>query len=143
MSERLNNEKAELFETGAPENQLITAGKILKDFQDYGMVSFRKAITADATSGVNVFDSLGVPFDIEIIDIVVQARATSGSGTVQLSDGTNNISDAVAMATDTNITRAGTLNDAYSALTKGDQLILTTNGAADRGFVTIVAVRND
>ena len=73
--------------------------------------------------------------------VVVQARAASGSGTATVRVGTNAVSDAIVMAVDTTMVRAGTLNDAYTTLAAGDNLNVITNGANDRGLVTVVCRR--
>jgi len=85
--------------------------------------------------------SIDVPFACEVIDVTVQARAASGSGTATLRKGTSAISDAIAMAVDTTIARAGTIDDAYSTLAAGDSLNVITNGANDRGLVQVVCKR--
>ena len=82
-----------------------------------------------------------VPFACEIIDVIVQARATSASGTATVRSGTNAISDAIVMAVDTTITRAGTLDDTYTTLSTSTSLNVITNGANDRGLVQIVCKR--
>jgi len=85
--------------------------------------------------------AVAIPFACEVIDVIVQARATSGSGTATLKKGSNAITDAIAMATDTAIARAGTINDAYSTLAEGDTVTVDANGSGDRGLVTILVRR--
>lgn len=94
-------------------------------------------ITADASSGLSVT----VPFGIKIIDVTAIATATSASGTVKLTDGTNDITDAIAIATDTNIDRAATIDDAYNTVAANGTLKVVTNGANDRADVYIFGVR--
>ena len=100
----------------------ITAGALYAD------------ITADATAGKAII----VPYACEVIDVIAQARATNASGTATVRKATSAISDAVAMATNNAIDRATTINDANSQLVAGDNLNVITNGAADRGLVTIL-----
>jgi hypothetical protein len=95
------------------------------------------SITADATGEKTV----PIPFACEVIDVIVQARATNGGGTATLKKGSNAITDAIAMAQDTTIARAGTINDAYSTLAEGDAVSVDAAGAADRGLVTILVRR--
>jgi hypothetical protein len=97
-------------------------------------------IGADATSGLKIFDA-NAPFKFEILDVVVQARAASASGTVTVSDGTTDITDAIVAAVDKVVTRAGTIDDAASEIAAGGSLVLTTNGAADRALVTLTVVK--
>ena len=96
-------------------------------------------ITADASSGLAVT----VPFAIKIIDVIVISTASVGSATVKLTDGTNDITDAIVAATDTNVVRAGTIDDAYNEIAAGGTLKVVTNGASDRADVYIMGVRND
>jgi hypothetical protein len=133
-----NDEQKRKFNNESPGNQLAQIGSHVKELEDYAPAFLYKGIIADATAGIDVFDSDGAPFQLEIIDIIVQARATSASGTVKLTDGTNDISDAIIMATDKAMTKAGTLDDAYTLIDAGGALKLVTNGATDRGLVTIV-----
>ena len=96
------------------------------------------SIAADATTTAVSFT---VPIACEIVDIIVQARATSGSGTATVRKVTTAISDAMIMAVDTTIVRAGTINDAQSTLAAGDDVNVITNGAGDRGLITLVCRR--
>lgn len=92
------------------------------------------SITADATGE----KAITIPFKCEVIDVIVQARATSGGGTATLKKGSSAITDAIIMATDTAITRAGTIDDAYSSLNEGDTVTVDANGANDRGLITVL-----
>lgn len=91
-------------------------------------------ITADATGG----QAIVIPYACEIVDVIVQARAASAGGTALLKKGATAISDAIIMAVDKVIDRAGTIDDAQSSLLPSDTLTVTTNGAADRGLVTVL-----
>ena len=99
-------------------------------------------ITADATSGLAIFDG-NCPFNMTIASVLVEAKATSGGGTAKLTDGTNDITDAIVCAVDKATTFQATLDDAYSTLAKNDSLKVVTANSADRGKVTIIARRND
>lgn len=94
-------------------------------------------IIVDASAGKKIYDA-NAPCGFEIFDVIVQARATSGSGTVKLTDGTNDITDAIACDTDKAIARAGTIDNDYSTIALNGTLELVTNGAADRCLVTIL-----
>lgn len=102
-----------------------------------GIYALYCSITADATGE----KAVPIPFACEVIDVIVQARATSESGTATLKKGSNAITDAIVMAVDTTITRAGTINDAYSTLAEGDTVTVDAHGANDRGLVTILVRR--
>ena len=95
-------------------------------------------VEADATGGLSIFNA-NAPYKFEIVDVIVEARATSGSGTVKLTDGTNDITDTIACATDTAIDRAATIDDTYKTVLKNGTLKVVANGAADRGRITILA----
>lgn len=116
----------------------LTANQQLDEAYNNGLVILTASITAAANATAV---SVNVPVDIEIVDVIVQARATSGSGTATVRTGTNAITNAIVMATDTNITRATTIDDSRSTITKGGSLNVITNGAGDRGLVSIIARR--
>lgn len=91
-------------------------------------------IDTDATSGITVT----IPRAMTVIDVITQANATSGSGSVTLSPDIT--SGAQTMATNLAIVRAAEIDDALATLAAGDTITFTTNGAADRGQVTLVCV---
>lgn len=97
-------------------------------------------VTADATLGLNIFNA-NCPFPIQIRRVDVECRATSGGGTLKLTDGTNDITDAITCAVDTTCTNSGTIDGAYSTISAGGTLAVVTANAADRALVTIYAVR--
>lgn len=103
----------------------------------YGLVCVPISITSDASSG----QSVTIPFDMYLIDVIVQATATSTSGTVQLRKATTAITNAIAMATDNTIARAGTIDDTRSTLLTTDSLNVLTNGSGDRGIVVLIGYR--
>lgn len=113
--------------------------KNIASIESTPLYELRIPVTAAANSTAA---SLTVPFACEVVDIVVQARASSGSGTATVRKGTSAISDAIVMATDTAIVRAGTIDDAYSTLAAGDSLTVITNGANDRGVVSVIVKLN-
>ena len=121
-----------------PTSQLLYLGSRLKDIEDYALFQITFEITEDGTSGLNL---PALPFPFEIFDVIVQSRALSASGTVTLRSGTNAITDAIACAADEAIDRAASIDDAYSTLAEGAVLNVITNGATDRGLVTIIGRR--
>lgn len=92
-------------------------------------------ITASGSSGVT---TTNIPVGAEIIDVTVQATATSGGGTVTLSVGGGGaaISDAIAMATLDAITRVSSIDQTYKRVT-ADGITATTNADADKGEVYV------
>lgn len=109
----------------------------ITEINTYALFAITNDITADASGGVTT----AIPFDCVVIDVIVQATATSGSGTVLVSSGANAITDAMVMAVDTTIVRAGTIDTTYSSVSSGDDLTFTTNGAADRGLVKVIVMK--
>lgn len=103
-----------------------------------------KNITEGAAA-VSIFDA-NAPFKMEIIDIIVQPRGASANGTMKVTDGTNDISDAIVAAVDKTIGRASTIDDAYSTIAKDGSLEVACAGdviADTIGLVTIIAVKRD
>ena len=94
-------------------------------------------IDADATGE----KAVPIPFKCEVIDVIVQCRAASGGGTATLKKGSTAITDAIIMAVDKVITRAGTIDDAQSSLNEGDAVSVDCANAADRGLVTLLVRR--
>lgn len=98
------------------------------------LLTFALDVAASGTGGL----AFPLPFEIEIVDIVARSTATNASATVTVSDGTNNISNAIAITpVDTN-TAAGTIDTTYSTV---DEVTLTTNGSADRCRVFVSGIR--
>lgn len=130
-----------------PGNDLASLGTRLRELQQrtgmdeagssviYNMVMLCYDIVADATGNPTMWTAT---FACEVVDVIVQARASSGSGTATVGKGANAITNAIACVTDTNMARAGTINDAYSTLAIGDTLNVDCNGTTDRGLVTVI-----
>ena len=83
-----------------------------------------------------------VPFDCTVIDVIVQATASVGGGTVTLSNLGVAVTNAIAMATDKTIVRAGTINPASAKFTKGTNFEIVTQAAGDRGIVRLIVLKN-
>lgn len=137
---RLSANEAAILDGMNPDAQKVALGSAVRNVEQYGLCILEADIDAAANATAK---SVTVPFACEVVDVIVQARATSGSGTATVRVSTNAISDAIVMAVDTTIVRAGTINDAYSTLAAGDSLNVITNGANDRGLVEIVVKRLD
>jgi hypothetical protein len=93
-------------------------------------------VSADATGE----KAVTIPYDMEVIDVVVQCTASNGSGSLQLKNGTA-VTDAIACTTDKAIARAGTIDDAYSTLLTTSSVTVDANGASDRGIMWIIGYR--
>ena len=85
--------------------------------------------------------SVTIPYDMEVIDVIVQCTGANGSGTLTLKNGTHAISDAIACAVDKTITRAGTIDDTYSTLYTTSTVTVDAHGANDRGIMWIIGYR--
>lgn len=94
-------------------------------------------IVADASGGVAL---TGLSEGDEIIDITIIATVSEASGTLQVRDGAANaISDAIICAVDTTVTRAGTLDDAFTTLPASGADVIAAGGTAGniRGIVIV------
>lgn len=100
-------------------------------------VCIKKAVTADATGGL-VID---VPFSFEISHVVVQSDATVSNATAKLTDGTNDITNAVVCATLDGCIYNATIDVTYRNVSKGGVLKVVTANAADRATLYIYGVR--
>lgn len=151
----LTNEQRRKMDNMSPETKGANIGSAVGNIQDEigeGVsitgadfstpIFITYTIAADASSGLDILCA-NCPFPIIIEDVIIEARATSGGGTVTLSNGSNDITDAMVCAVDTTIVRAGTINDAYSTIPLNGTIDVTTNGAADRAKITIVARRDN
>jgi len=120
-----------------PDTQKVGLGDEIQLLGVYSPVILTYAVTADATGGL----AIPVPFNFEILSVMVQCRATSGSGSMQLKKGSTAITDAIACATDKANVRDGSIDDAQSTITTADTLSVWANGANDRALITIVGKR--
>ena len=117
-----------------PTNQAVSAGTELYDASANGLYVLTCDITADATGE----KAVTIPFACQVLFVIVEARATSGSGTATLKKGATAITDAIIMAVDKAVTVSGTIDDGQSTLAAGDTVTVDANGANDRGLVSIV-----
>ena len=104
-------------------------------------VSFSYNVTTGAAS-ILIFDA-NAPFKFEITDVIIQPRGASTSGTMKITDGTNDITDAIICAVDKTIGRASTIDDAYSTIGVNGtlEIVCAGNVIADTiGLVTIRAI---
>ena len=152
MQPRLTQAQVNVIQGGDQENQIYQVGQRIKDNEDqldtinarvvveetYGLIAVKLSITADATSGIN----FTMPtFAFEIMDVVVHATATSGSGTATLRRSTTAMTDAIICAVADAVTRAGSIIQAQKNITSAEVLNIVTNGANDRGEIIIFGRR--
>jgi len=110
---------------------------ILQKDLDKMLIHIPIEVSADATGGV----SETVFANMRIVDVVVNCTTANAGGTLTVSDGTNDITDAIACAVLDVVDRAGTIDSTYATVSAGSSLTVTANGALDRGVVTVVGVR--
>lgn len=101
-----------------------------------GLVVVPVAITADATGG----KTFTAPMSMVIIGVDAYCTEANASGTAKLRRGTTDISGAAVMAV-ANTKTGTTIVNAQKAVTKGEELNVITNGAADRGILYITGYR--
>jgi hypothetical protein len=127
----------------------ILAGKVTKinngvsvEFMPYVQNNIPESIEmttydvdADATGSIDITNL--VPLGATILDVFVECTAASGSGTLQLREETGDaaITDAMICAVDNVVVRVTTLS---ISVVGANGLEVITNGAADRGLLTIV-----
>ena len=98
------------------------------------VLTFAFDIDADATAGL----SFPLPFEMEIITVFARSTAASSSATVTVGDGTNDITDGIAIATVDSNTSSSTIDTTYATT---DVIQCTTNNSAARCRVFVVGVR--
>ena len=93
------------------------------------------SVTGSGTSGVA---ATTIPVGAEIVDVVVQANATSGSGTAKLRVGGAgaDITDAIDMATPDAIDRAASIDQTYKVV-GADGVEVVTHADADLGDIYV------
>ena len=98
-------------------------------------------VTTGATS-IKIFDG-NAPYKFEVIDVIIQPRGASTSGTMKLTNGTSDITDAMTCAIDETIARPTTIDASYATIERRGTLEIVCGGTtpADTiGLVTIVII---
>lgn len=101
-------------------------------------------LTFEITTGSGTIQLVTVPFDIEVLDMIIQARGNSTNGTMKLNDGTDDIINPVVCAVDEDIERAGNIDHTISSISAGADLGIICAGDTvgnTKGLVTVVARR--
>jgi hypothetical protein len=119
-----------------------TPNQQLNDLNQYSPVIVTYDVASDHSTAKPAFVA---PFPMRIVDIIVAAQATSGSGSITPRKGTDAMCTAIGCATDGAVARfaAGAVvaNKAFMVLAKGDTVNVIANGSTDRGIVTFIGVR--
>jgi len=106
------------------------------------------AIVEDVTTGaadIKIFDA-DAPFKFEIVDVIVQPRGASANGTIKLTDGTNDITNAMVCAVDKTMVKPATIDNDYSEIAKDGTLQIVCAGdviASTIALVTILVIKKD
>ena len=105
-----------------------------------GGVSFILTATLAAGNTVGIHNA-NAPFKYRIIDAWSVAKSAD-AGTWKITDGTNDITDAVAVtATDKTVNRAGTIDDAYYEIASSGSLSVVGDGSLADVDVYIKCIR--
>jgi hypothetical protein len=138
---RLTAVQAEKLNRMNPSSQEIALGTSLKETQDYAPVIIEYAVAADATGNPAAFTA---PFAMRIVDIIVQAKATSSAATISpTKGGSAAMCTAIACATDGNVVHmsAGTTTPANLVLAAGDVVNVDASASDVRALVTFIGIR--
>lgn len=134
--------QAAIVDKMLPDSQKVKLGESIRETQLYAPVIFRHKVTADATGAPTAFVA---PFAMEIAEVIVQAQATVGGGTITPLKGTDAMCTAIACAVDGAITymSAGAVvaNAARLILAAGDVVKVDAANAGDRGIITFIGAR--
>lgn len=138
LTEKLTQAGGDQLDLSSPGARNAGVGKRVAHNEDYGLMAIDVEISAAANSTAKSFT---VPFKCVIKHAFARAKATSGSGTATVRRGTTTIAGPITMAADTVPTFTAVLVDAQLACEAGETLNVITNGANDRGVVTLLVVR--
>lgn len=136
--------EAKRIDRSNPELERVSAFQKINERQTGGVVAFTldKSAAAFNAAAAPVFT---VPYAMRIIDVIVTACATEGSGTAKIMKGTDEICTAIACAADGAVTHmsAGAVvaNKARMVLAAGDVINAQAAGgtaANIRGIITVV-----
>ncbi len=114
--------------------------ELQKGIVDRGLISQLIAITVNITTGTatTALYTSNAPFAFEIIDVIIQARATEGSGAVTITNGSSSITDAITCDTDNEINKAGTIDVTYSKIALGGSLVVGMGGGTAANMKALV-----
>lgn len=128
----LNHENALLTKLDGLQNGVV----------DVGAISHAVAFTLEITTGSaseKIFDA-AAPFGFEVIDVIIQPRGASVNGTMKITNGTNDITNAMVTAVDKTMVRPATIDNAYSIIAIGGTLEVVCAGDAIGSTIGLVTV---
>ena len=134
-----------LDDSSLPEFQKAQLGTTLYEAQTGQLVSYTAEYTANFSTAVALFTA---PFAMRIVDVLAEAHATEGSGSVKVMKATTEICTAVVCAADGVVSHmvagANNATRAQRLLAAGDVINVQAAGgtaANIKGRVTVLAVR--
>jgi len=103
------------------------------------------AITYQVTTGATAIDifASNAPFKFMVQDVIVTPRNVSTNGTLKVTDGTNDITNAMVCAVSGTIVRAASIATAYNTINEGGSLRIVCAGdtvANTQAMVTVIIV---
>jgi len=143
------NTRDVLNQDSLPEFEKAQLGTELYNMGRGQLVAFSKEFSADfATAAAAIFTA---PFAMQIVDVIVEARAAATNGTVKIMKATTEICTAIACAADGAVTHmsagATAATEAQRILAAGDvinaQAASSTAGEAvkELALITVIGVR--
>ena len=98
--------------------------------------------TFKLSGSVTISPTITVADKFEVVDVICRKDGAGAANTVQIQNGSSNISDAIVFATDKAVTRAGTIDTAQNVLSAGGTLtcVATRSAGTVAGLVTVVGL---
>ncbi len=106
--------------------------------------SIEYQVTTGASS-VKIYDA-NAPFKFQVLDLVLEPQGGSTNGTMKLTNGTNDITDAMVCAVDKTMVKPLTIDNQYSTIAKGGTLEIACAGdsvGSTIGLMTIKIAERD
>jgi hypothetical protein len=142
---KLTENQKDIVNRMNPTTQEVQLGTILDEAQAGQMLAYTVTKTADFTTASALFTA---PFAMEIVDVIAEAHATEGSGSVKVMKDTTEICTAVVCAADGVVSHmvagANNATRAHRILAAGDVINIQAAGgtaANIKGRVTVIGVR--
>ena len=117
-----------------PQAQEASLGSRLYDVDNSGLFCIYKVVPQSSDGGITIT----IPFACQIEDVIVQATADSGGGSITVVNDVTDITDAIACVTDKVIARAGTINNTVNSITTASTVTAITNATGDEGTLLLV-----
>ena len=145
MGDILNDLITEVQEDRINRHDSVRAGTVLGTLLKKSGNTLVFEVTTGATSGLEIFNQ-NAPFKFEVVGVSIQPRGASTNGTMKLTNGTNDITNAMVVAVDKTMVVAATIDDVYSTIEKGQTLEVVCAGSSvgsTVGLLTITIVPKD